>query len=465
MLNPSPAARRVLAVALVGAATASLTFAAYRTGTVERAPAEDAAASGTEMGAAPPGGASAPASGQGEATAAGAEATSATTAGTPGAGEGAAGTEVAAASRAGASASSAGPGEEGAVASEPPSEPSRTAPAFDLVRVEPDGSAAVAGTAEPGSRVTIYADAAPLAEARADADGNFVAIFNVEPSSAPRALTLVAEPPEGDAQTSADVVMLLPRAPEPAPVEVARADGPEAPDEEAGPNPSRRIPVAPDADAPPEVHIGAGPAAPADGEAAVEEPTPAAPEAPEVAVTAILRDDGVEIPPPPGDPTAARPVRLASISYTATGQVTLAGTGTAGANLRAYVDDDFAQEVRIAADGRWRMDLDDVAGGLYRLRIDQISDSGRVASRVETPFQRDFPAPPRPRPGQPGPVEPGAAAVTVQPGNNLWTLAQERYGSGVFYTQIYTANRELIRDPNLIYPGQIFNLPASGATE
>ena len=65
--------------------------------------------------------------------------------------------------------------------------PAEATPAFDVVRVEPDGSAAVVGTAEPGAKVTIYADEAPLAEAEADAEGNFVAIFKVEPSAEPRA--------------------------------------------------------------------------------------------------------------------------------------------------------------------------------------------------------------------------------------------------------------------------------------
>ena len=50
-------------------------------------------------------------------------------------------------------------------------------------------------------------------------------------------------------------------------------------------------------------------------------------------------------------------------------------------------------------------------------------------------------------------------SVTVQPGNNLWTLAQAHYGSGVSYTQIFTANRDQLRDPDLIYPGQIFSMP------
>ena len=104
------------------------------------------------------------------------------------------------------------------------------------------------------------------------------------------------------------------------------------------------------------------------------------------------------------------------------------------------------------------MDLGGVAEGLYTLRIDQLGADGKVASRVETPFQRDYPHAPPPRPGQP--AAPAAGTVTVQPGNNLWTLARERYGSGVMYTQIFTANREQIRDPDLIYPGQIFSMPA-----
>ena len=35
----------------------------------------------------------------------------------------------------------------------------------------------------------------------------------------------------------------------------------------------------------------------------------------------------------------------------------------------------------------------------------------------------------------------------------------------MLYTQIFTANRELIRDPDLIYPGQIFAMPAPGAAD
>ncbi|MBD3765996.1 MAG: LysM peptidoglycan-binding domain-containing protein, partial [Rhodobacterales bacterium] len=59
---------------------------------------------------------------------------------------------------------------------------------------------------------------------------------------------------------------------------------------------------------------------------------------------------------------------------------------------------------------------------------------------------------------------PGAAApvtVTVQPGNTLWGISRERYGQGVLYVRVYEANRSQIRDPDLIYPGQVFTVPAA----
>jgi nucleoid-associated protein YgaU len=308
----------------------------------------------------------------------------------------------------------------GAPAGAPPE-----APAFDVVRVEPGGSAVVAGTAAPGAEVTVYADATPLAHATADAEGNFVAIFEAPPAAAPQALTLGATSEGGPAVTSGEVVLLLPPAP-PAP-----AVGPGLPPADAGGRASE-----------------------------------AAPAQPEVAATAIVRADRVEVTPAEPGPVADRDVSLGSISYAEAGEVKLDGLGTAGSVLRAYVDDTLAREAKVRPDGRWSMDLGDVAGGVYTLRIDQLDAEGKVESRVETPFQRDYPRAPPPRPGTgtAGPTDvPGV--VTVQPGHNLWTLARLHYGSGVLYTQIFTANRELIRDPDLIYPGQIFDMPEMDTSE
>jgi nucleoid-associated protein YgaU len=47
----------------------------------------------------------------------------------------------------------------------------------------------------------------------------------------------------------------------------------------------------------------------------------------------------------------------------------------------------------------------------------------------------------------------------VQPGATLWAIAEEKLGDGVLYVAVFEANRDLIRDPDLIYPGQVFRIP------
>jgi nucleoid-associated protein YgaU len=54
---------------------------------------------------------------------------------------------------------------------------------------------------------------------------------------------------------------------------------------------------------------------------------------------------------------------------------------------------------------------------------------------------------------------PGVVTVTVQPGYTLWGIARETFGNGVLYVQVYKANKDKIRNPDLIYPGQVFTLP------
>ncbi|MEL6419634.1 MAG: LysM peptidoglycan-binding domain-containing protein, partial [Pseudomonadota bacterium] len=53
-------------------------------------------------------------------------------------------------------------------------------------------------------------------------------------------------------------------------------------------------------------------------------------------------------------------------------------------------------------------------------------------------------------------------SITVQTGNTLWGIARERYGEGILYVQVFEANKSQIRNPDLIYPGQVFNLPDGG---
>ena len=49
----------------------------------------------------------------------------------------------------------------------------------------------------------------------------------------------------------------------------------------------------------------------------------------------------------------------------------------------------------------------------------------------------------------------------IRQGDNLWTIARRVYGEGIRYTQIFEANTDQIRNPDLIYPGQVFDLPGT----
>ncbi len=54
-----------------------------------------------------------------------------------------------------------------------------------------------------------------------------------------------------------------------------------------------------------------------------------------------------------------------------------------------------------------------------------------------------------------------ARAVTVQPGDSLWELAEEHLGDGNRWTELYAANRSVVgADPDLIRPAERLRIPA-----
>ena len=59
-------------------------------------------------------------------------------------------------------------------------------------------------------------------------------------------------------------------------------------------------------------------------------------------------------------------------------------------------------------------------------------------------------------------VIPHVETAVVVRGDSLWRISEHTYGKGIQYPTIYNANRDKIRDPDLIYPGQIFVLPKTG---
>jgi nucleoid-associated protein YgaU len=136
--------------------------------------------------------------------------------------------------------------------------------------------------------------------------------------------------------------------------------------------------------------------------------------------------------------------------YNNSGGLMLSGHATPGATLRLYADNKLLATVTADAQGRWSSVAPRPAGtGRIELRVDQLAPDGTVAQRVAEPFE------PQTRPAG------ATVSYTVQPGNSLWVIARSTYGDGMHYTVIFSANRQHIKDPNLIYPGQVITIPKS----
>lgn len=377
-----------------------------------------------------------------------------------------------------------GPEDEPAEAADP----GASNPRFDVVRVEPGGQALVAGRGAPGAAVEILLDGLPIAEAQPGSDGKFAAFVDLPASEAARVMRLSVGGTQGEESV---VIAPVLEAPAPAPAEpgaeestqsvVAERAAPETQDSETqAPETQAQEPQAPDAEQPetktpetetPETEAdesGETDAEIAQSGAAEDETAQAAPELAEdiepqvttppqdedaASQTVLLNsEEGVRVLQAAG-PQVMSKVALDMISYSEGGDVELEGRAPAGGFVRIYIDNEAVATRPVAEDGKWQSDLPEVDTGVYTLRVDKVNADGEVQSRVETPFKRE--APDAIAEQQPEEVR----LVTVQPGTTLWAIARERYGAGVLYVQVYEANRDQIRDPDLIYPGQVFDLP------
>lgn len=355
------------------------------------------------------------------------------------------------------------PGEAPGVAAAPrtpATPPGPEAPSFDVVRVSPTGEALVAGRAAPGAKVGIEVGGKQVASASADRQGRFVSIFSLPDSDTPRVMRLQATGGNGKALASSGDVILSPtpepQVPPPAPEAVA-----EAPSAGQG-APMAQTPASSRSPAPP--------------------PVPGSGAGPQVPTVLLAGRDGVKVLQPGGglDAPPAGEVEISAISYGAGGAVELTGRGRKGDTVRIYLDNKSVATAPVAADGSWSARLTGIGAGLYKLRADQLDPGGKVTARFETPFKREAPAAlaaAAPVPGGTaasgagggasgtGPGAPGSAVavraeiITVQPGYTLWGIAKRSYGDGLLYVKVFAANKAQIRDPNLIYPGQVFSVP------
>jgi LysM repeat protein len=54
---------------------------------------------------------------------------------------------------------------------------------------------------------------------------------------------------------------------------------------------------------------------------------------------------------------------------------------------------------------------------------------------------------------------PEATFYTVESGDTLGAIAERHYGDASRYPEIFEANKSMLKDPNLIYPGQVLRIP------
>lgn len=294
-------------------------------------------------------------------------------------------------------------------AAAPPSAPAAApangvAPSFDVVRIDRQGNVVMAGRAAPDAEVTIIDGERELGRVKADARGEWVFLPAEPLAPGTRELALRSVDRGGEPRMAEGSVVLV--VPEPG----AGSDTPPLAVQTTPGGPSRVL----------------------------QAPAP---------VLADTREPGAG-----GDAGAeGGPTVIDVVDYDVEGRLSFGGRAAPGTVVQGYVDNAFAGRTTADDSGRWTIiPTDPVAPGSHVLRADSLAADGDVMARAEIPFLRP----------ESVHVPPGERAVIVQPGNSLWRIARRTLGSGADYTLIYEANRTQIRDPDLIYPGQVFLLPA-----
>lgn len=313
------------------------------------------------------------------------------------------------------------------VGAPPAPESSDGVPTFDVASIEPTGETVVAGRATPGATVELLRDGEVHDRAVADKSGQFVI---VPPKLPPGTydLTLRSRAPDGTVTTSKQRVT--------AALEPRSTDKP-----------------------------------------VVALVTPNKP-------TVVLSQPGAAKP-------GTDAVVVETVEIEKGGKFHVSGQARPGAALRLYLNDSFVTSVTAGTDGRFAVTINEgVAPGNYRVRLDEASGTGTVRARAEVAFtapettasvsaqastskRADSSASQQPQlaaagtavipdSGSPSStvVVPKITTTTVTRGDSLWRLSQVSYGAGTRYAVIYKANKEQIRNPNLIYPGQVFVVPA-----
>jgi nucleoid-associated protein YgaU len=322
-----------------------------------------------------------------------------------------------------------------------PASPGSDIPMFDTVRVEPSGDTVVAGHGAPDAKFALLAGNKVLSEVEGDGAGNFVM---VPPPLTPGSYVLALR------STGKDGTVL-------------------------------------------ESHQNIAVSVPAKGQKNVVVAL-AEPGKPSV-VLADTADKPHPIPAPPVGAAPASPEVTFKTAEVDNGGFYATGTATPGVHLRIYLNGSALADVTAGDDGHWSLTVGKgITPGHFAVRADLIDDTGKVLARAEVPFDvpmnvaaadaaNSTPSAPSvaSAPSVPAAAQTSAGgeqAVTAPPssstndvvvpqiqtatvvrGDSLWRISRKVFGHGIRYTLIYEANVTQIRDPSLIYPGQVFVLP------
>ncbi len=343
-------------------------------------------------------------------------------------------------------------------------------PRFDVVGVEPTGETVVAGRSEPGAIVALLANGRVVGKDVANASGEFAIILEealkpgdydvslesrADENAAPRRSTQSASVSISSEKDEAPLVVV--NTPGEASRVLQKPQTITALEEDGGVDEKPVAMAAADA----MVDDGAGKGEASSASTSMEQDSSAGREGRAVANT--------------GSEEAASQTPAPKVSVEAVeaekDQLFVAGAGEPEKDVRVYVDDKLVGQTKAGDDGRWLLETKKkIAPGEIDVRADQLSDEqGKVDARAQVTFSRaDDEVILRPvslrssgsgTTGPSGQVSAAAPSMIIRKGDNLWTISRRLYGDGVRYTSIYQANLEQIRDPDLIYPGQVFVLP------
>lgn len=273
-------------------------------------------------------------------------------------------------------------------------------PTFDVVRVGPNGDTVIAGRAVPGSSIEILENGIVIGTAEADANGEWVFIPTEPLQSGARSLSIVSKLENGDIINSIEEVVI----------------------------------IVPDAN-----------------QSDVAENLIKKPGEQKALVLKFSNNSAnpTQVLQKPGEASSYK-LSVDTLDYNSEGRTVIGGKAPVGATVQIYLDNNLIGVVEADKDGAWSLIPEDlIPPGLYQMRADQVSETGKVLARVEYPFARSEDITQMAE----------GTFVLVQPGNSLWRIARRVYGDGFSYTQIFQANDSQIINPDLIYPGQIFEVP------